>query len=492
MRKLFLLLTAVLTTTMLHAETITGKCGENMSWEFNTSTGELLLIGSGPMDDYDSFDETPWAQYQMQITSIQKDSRSEYTTIGGYAFSKCKKLTSVDLPNTVTDIKEFAFSVCIAMTSITMSSSLINIEEWAFYYCEGLTSITIPVNVKSIGMGAFSGCCGLQTIIIPGSVKTIGNGAFSSCAKLTSIHVSAINTNYSAVGGVLYNKDKTILYQFPAGKTGSFDIPNTVTEILGSAFEGCSGLTAITIPNSVTSIGDHAFYWCTALTSVTIPNSVTSIGDYAFSRCSSLTSPVYNTHVFAYMPTSYSGAYTIPDGIESIAGFAFSGCSGLTSVIIPNSVTSIGDGAFEGCSGLTSVTIPNSVTSIGEDAFNGCTGLTAITIPNSVTSIGKMAFAGCSGLTTITCKAVNPPTLGDDVFYKVDETIPLYVPAQSVEAYQNADGWNDFKNNTYPIHDEAFEQVQSDKGQSTKALRNGILYIERGGKMYSVTGQEVK
>ena len=469
MRKLFLLLTAVLTTTVLHAETISGKCGENMSWEFNTGTGELLLIGTGPMDDYDSFDETPWAQYQMQITSIQKDSRSEYTTIGEYAFPGCKKLTSVDLPNTVTDIKEFAFSVCIAMTSITMSSSLINIEEWAFYYCEGLTSITIPVNVKSIGMGAFSGCCGLQTIIIPGSVKTIGNGAFSSCAKLTSIHVSAINTNYSAVGGVLYNKDKTILYQFPAGKTGSFDIPNTVTEILGRAFEGCSGLTAITIPNSVTSIGDHAFYWCTALTSVTIPNSVTSIGDYAFSRCSKLTSPVYNTHVFAYMPTSYSGAYTIPDGIESIAGFAFSGCSGLTSVIIPNSVTSIGDGAFYGCSGLTSVIIPNSVT-----------------------SIGKMAFAGCSGLTTITCKAVNPPTLGDNAFYKVDETIPLYVPAQSVEAYQTADGWNDFKNNTYPIQDEAFEQVQSDKGQSSKALRNGILYIERGGKTYSVTGQEVK
>ena len=280
MRKLFLLLTAVLTITVLHAETIYGDCGENMSWEFNTGSGALYLIGSGPMDDYDSFNKTPWAKYKNQIKSIQNDSRSQYTTIGDYAFSGCNELTSVDLPNTVTDIKEYAFSDCTSMTSITMSSSLINIEEWAFDNCEGLTSITIPVNVKSIGRGAFN-YSGLKSIIIPGSVETIGNGAFSSCAELTSIHVSAINTNFSAVGGVLYNKDKTILYQFPAGKIGSFDIPNTVTEILGRAFEGCSGLTSVTIPNSVTSIGDNAF-----------------------SRCS-LTSPVYNAHVFAYMPTSY-------------------------------------------------------------------------------------------------------------------------------------------------------------------------------------------
>ena len=327
MRKLFLLLTAVLTITVLHAETIYGDCGENMSWEFNTGSGALYLIGSGPMDDYDSFNKTPWAKYKNQIKSIQNDSRSQYTTIGDYAFSGCNELTSVDLPNTVTDIKEYAFSDCTSMTSITMSSSLINIEEWAFDNCEGLTSITIPVNVKSIGRGAFN-YSGLKSIIIPGSVETIGNGAFSSCAELTSIHVSAINTNFSAVGGVLYNKDKTILYQFPAGKIGSFDIPNTVTEILGRAFEGCSGLTSVTIPNSVTSIGDNAFFWCSGLTSVTIPNSVTSIGNYAFfwcggltsvtipnsvtsigdhafSRCSSLTSPVYNAHVFAYMPTSY-------------------------------------------------------------------------------------------------------------------------------------------------------------------------------------------
>ena len=148
-----------------------------------------------------------------------------------------------------------------------------------------------------------------------------------------------------------------------------------------------SGLTIATIPEtvtyygttySVTSIGSLAFWGCTSLTSITIPNSVTSIGDRAFDGCSSLTSPVYNAHCFAYMPTSYSGAYTIPEGIEQIAGGAFDGCSSLTSVTIPNSVTSIGDYAFYGCSSLTSVTIPNSVTSIKSIAFQGCRSLTFI------------------------------------------------------------------------------------------------------------------
>ena len=232
----------------------------------------------------------------------------------------------------------------------------------------------------------------------------------------------------------------------------------SVTSIGNNAFYECTGLTSVTIPNSVTTIGYYAFEYCSGLTSIEIPNSVTSIGDYAFSGCSDLTSPVYNAHVFAYMPTSYSGAYTIPDGIESIAG----------------------------------------------GAFCNCTGLTSVTIPNSVTSIGEGAFYGCSSLTTITCKAINPPTLGDNVFTKVDTTIPLYVPAQSVSAYQAADGWDDFMDNTYPIQSTAINQTTNHKSQTTipsdralgqrnhKRIQNGQLYLMYNGTMYNVQGAEVK
>ena len=133
MQKIFLLLTAVLTAGMLSAETIYGDCGTNMEWEFNTGSGALYLIGTGPMDDYASFRETPWAQYKDQIKSIQKDSRSQYTTIGDCAFAGCKNLTSVDLPNTVTKISRSAFYNCSGLTSVTIPNSVTSIGNYAFF-----------------------------------------------------------------------------------------------------------------------------------------------------------------------------------------------------------------------------------------------------------------------------------------------------------------------------------------------------------------------
>ena len=192
---------------------------------------------------------------------------------------------------------------------------------------------------------------------------------------------------------------------YPAGKQGSFTIPNSVTSIGKSAFWGCTGLTSVTIGNSVTSIGFIAFYGCTGLTSVTIPHSITGI----------------------VMAT-------------------FFGCTGLTSVTIPNSVTWIGTQAFGDCTGLTSVTIPNSVTSIGWRVFEGCTGLTSVTIPNSVTSIGDAAFWDCTGLTSIICNATTPPAIDNSSFHNVVDTIPVYVPCSSVSDYQSSDWGSKFSN----------------------------------------------
>ena len=89
--------------------------------------------------------------------------------------------------------------------------------------------------------------------------------------------------------GVLFNKAKTTLIQYPAGKTdANYNIPNSVTSIGVDAFASSNSLTSIVIPNSVVSIGSNAFQECIGLTSVTIPNSVTSIESMAFFGCNSL------------------------------------------------------------------------------------------------------------------------------------------------------------------------------------------------------------
>ena len=202
---------------------------------------------------------------------------------------------------------------------------------------------------------------------------SIGGGAFLFCSSLTSI-----------------------------------EIPNSVTSIGDSAFFGCAGLTSVTIPNSVTSIEYEAFHGCSGLKSIEIPDSVTSIGKYAFYDCTRLAYPVYNAHVFAFMPTSYSGAYTIPDGIESIAGGAFYNCNYLTSITIPNSVTNIGISVFYNCTSLTSVTISDSVTTIELGAFYGCNSLPYVTIgnktykPQTVTNGKCKAYKGFNA--DMTCR----------------------------------------------------------------------------------------
>lgn len=175
----------------------------------------------------------------------------------------------------------------------------------------------------------------------------------------------------------------------------------------------------------VTKIDPGAFYKCSGITDITMSDNVKTILANGFAECSSLTS------------------ITLSNSLRTIDPISFANCSSLTSIAIPDSVAWIGWGAFRGCSGLTSINIPSGVTSIGDWAFIFCSGLTSITIPSGVTSIGDRAFLDCSSLTSITVNAATPPTLEWDVF---DDTnnCPIYVPCDSVSAYQTASGWTEY------------------------------------------------
>ena len=318
-----------------------------------------------------------------------------------------------------------------------------------------LNSVTIGSGVTSIGERAFESCSNLTSVTIPNSVDSIGSYAFRSCTGLTSIAVEAGNSAYSADGGVLFDKSKKTLICYPAGKTGSYTIPNSVTSIGNSAFYYCTGLTSVTIPNSVNSIGNSAFYSCTGLTSVTIPNSVNRIGTYAFYYCTGLTS------------------VTIPNSVGSIGSYAFYYCTGLKDVSVHNAEAVFGSNAFSVCTlnlhghsgstaetyaaGNSSITfvaltaemgtpdfvLPAYLTAIEAEAFSGVKA-TVVYIPDGVTSLGSMAFAYCTSLKQIRIPA-SVTVIFLDVFYGLSSSqlhaITVFgTPGSAAETYANSKG----------------------------------------------------
>ncbi len=220
------------------------------------------------------------------------------TSIGNYAFYNCESLTSADIPTGVTSIGNYAFYNCTSLTSADIPTGVTSIGSGAFYNCTSLTGADIPTGVTSIGGGAFDNCTSLTSIFIPKSVMNIGNYAFRNCTSLTSITVDKDNPKYSSdERGVLFNKNKTQLIQYPAANTEkSYTIiPNSalpnilMMSIAGYAFSGCTSLESVVIPDRVVSIFGSAFSGCTSLESIVIPDSVTSIDNSAFDNCKKLT-----------------------------------------------------------------------------------------------------------------------------------------------------------------------------------------------------------
>jgi len=374
-------------------------------------------------------------------------------SISSTAFTGCYNLTSITIPDSVTQIGKGIFAGCTSLVDITIPfigdypSNYISQNRYLGYFF-GASNYSdqnsfIPPSLKTIILtsdnriddNAFFGCSSLVNITLPGSLTSIGSSAFLN----TGIWNNAPNNN------VLY-VDKWVV-GYKGLINNNINIMADTAGISGSAFSGCSNLTNITIPNNVISIGASAFSNCSSLTDIIIPNSVKNIGGSVFAGCNNLTSisipflgsgsnNSYNFLGYFFGASSYTNQNSsIPislktvkiTGGSSIGVYAFSGCGDLASITIPDSITSIGSYAFSDCGALANITIPDNVTSIGSNSFSGCGALANITIPDSVTSIGNNAFSGCIALMSITIPD-SVTSIGRSIFYQCSSLTSLTIP----------------------------------------------------------------
>jgi uncharacterized repeat protein (TIGR02543 family) len=332
------------------------------------------------------------------------------TTIDSYAFQYCSGLTNITLGSGISRIGSFTFYNCSGLTGITIPNSVTSIGTRTFGYCSGLTSITIPDSVTDIEDNAFEYCSGLTGITIPDSVTSIGSYAFMNCNGLANISVGSNNANYSSLSGVLFNKDRSSLICYPAGKTGeSYTIPGSVSAVTAWAFAYCPGLTSINIPESVTSIGASAFRYCSNLISANFyGDAPTTFGNYVFDNCATgftvyfltgktgFTTPTWKTYTSSEIAEF---EYSVNTDGTSVTITGYRGID--VDIVIPAQiggkyVTAIGDNAFSGNTGITGVSIPASVSGIGNNAFNGCGSLVSAYFYGDAPALGSNVFDNCA------------------------------------------------------------------------------------------------
>ncbi len=449
--------------------------------------------------------QTELIKYPSGNTRISYAIPEGVTEIGDKAFSGCSSLTSVTIPEGVTDIGYSAFSGCSSLTSITIPEGVTEIGNSAFSGCSSLTSVTIPSSVTRIGAGAFSGCSsltsvstsasfweqafshctGLATVILRNGVLSIGQDAFSGCDSLTSIHlpesvewvgyensghafedcanlttitVDSNNAYFSSEDGVLFDKEKTRLIQYPRGSTRTeYIVPCSVTRIDSQAFYACKNLTSLVIPFSVTEMpyaefygspnlviigyvgtaaetyateNGYTFYAIDEPAIVTQPVSATySLGDIAVPLTVEIT-PTPGTVSYTWYKTDENGVYTTFS--TEATPTPDTGVAGTSSYIVRVSVTydgetytvdsnpvaievtgnpSCGDNLTWTLDEAGTLTISGTGEMYNYDyVYNNGTApwhndkasIKEVVIQDGVTSIGSYAFYGCSSLTSIT------------------------------------------------------------------------------------------
>ncbi len=263
-----------------NSEKPTGAISIPATITHDSKTYKVVGIGSGAFKD--CTDLTKVTSIPASVTYILNSAFDNcnklneinlpdaLTLIGSSAFSKCKNLPQITLPNSLTQISNFAFYNCTLLKKISIPDSVTVLEQSVFEGCLSLEEVKMPALLNQIQANAFKNCSGLKGLTIGKSVTYIDYaGIFYACSSLEQITVDPENKHYVSIDGVLFDKDKAELIQYPAASSRTeYVIPGGVERIGVNAFGNSTNLQTITIPYSVTYINSSAFKDCSGLTRI--------------------------------------------------------------------------------------------------------------------------------------------------------------------------------------------------------------------------------
>lgn len=351
----------------------------------------------------------------LQALNMKEIQIKEYSVVSGYgepsgfadhipyaAFDGKTSLMRIVLPDKLTGIEYSAFNSCTNLVgSLSIPEGVTEIQRWAFYNCNSFTGeLSLPSTLIEIGEAAFNFTGFTCELKLPMSLKKIGASAFSGCKNLY----------------------------------GELILPDKLTEIGNAAFQDCIGMSgSIVIPKGVTEIPDATFYMYYGdgkfTGNLVLHDGITSIGKQAFGGC------------------NLRGELVLPKNLVIINDETFSGCDFSGELKIPESLVVVGARAFANNWRLMgTLEIPKGVQSIGERAFENCRSIEGIVFEDGIETIGRYAFNMCSGIGSIVCKGLYPAYVQTGAFDGVPkDNFTVEVPESSLQQYQTAIGWSDFK-----------------------------------------------
>ena len=417
------------------------------------------------------------------------------TSIGAAAFSGCGGLTSVTIPNSVTSIGDHAFEDCRGLTSVTIPNSVTSIADYAFEYCTGLTSVTIPNSVTSIGGWAFSGCSGLTSVTIEAETPpTLGDynafiGDYPIYVPCNAVNAYKTASKWKVYADRIHGNCASYTVRF-LNWDGSVLQSTQVEEGQMPQYTGATPTKPSDSQYSYTFSG-----WTPQIVAATADATYTatfkSIGDHNItvrldpSSCSSWTT----VRLWAWTDEgnifdSWPGQIVSKD---SEGWYSYTFDEDITSV---NIIWNNGTNQTVDIEGVTSSTCY---------ALNSTSGkaitVSVVNCPSVIPTQYTVVFKNWDGSVLQSMQVEEgqipqytgaTPTKPSDAqyFYTFSGWTPQIVVVTADATYTAT--------YTATPRSQGVEEVLSDQVQCTKILRDGQIYILRGEKVYTVTGQEVR